>query len=156
MFFVIEKFEDDFKQAWKKAHPGEKTPQQRSYELHKKTFEEGFMDYMGKKIPCTKIVPLSDEDKELEKKLRAELNDYRFQKEMYVAERVYAEIGWEEFRRTLDNSYFKNELKMMFNYFTACASADAQCSFECPVYEVCKGNVEEKQKCKETINKLGN
>ena len=143
MFFIIEKFEDDFKQAWKKAHPGEKTPQQRSYELHKKTFEEGFMDYMGKIIPCTKIVPLSDEDKELEKELKKAQADYRFQKELYVVDRVYSEIGWEEFLLNRDNCYYKDMVKVLTDYYIPCGSADAQCSFDCPVYEVCKGNVEE-------------
>lgn len=143
-WLITEGYQDDFKEEWRKAHPNEQTPGYRLYKLRGKQFRQGdngiiFFDR------------LSEEDLKLEKELEKAQADYRLQEELYIVDRVYNEIGWEEFLLDRDNCYYKDMIKVLTDYYVPCGSADAQCSFDCPVYEVCKGNVEEMQKRKETI-----
>lgn len=90
---------------------------------------------------------LNEEDLELEKELEKAQENYIFQEELYIVDRIYNEIGWEEFLSYRDNCYYKDMIKVFTDYYVPCA----QCSFYCPEYERCKGNVEEMQKRKETI-----
>ena len=97
------------------------------------------------------FAPLNEENLKLEKELEKAQEDYIFQEELYIVDRIYNEIGWEEFLSYRDNCYYKDMIKVFTDYYVPCGSADAQCSFYCPEYEVCKGNVEEMQKRKEAI-----
>lgn len=150
-WLITEGYQDDFREEWRKAHPNEQTPGYRLYKLRAKQFRQGESEYNGVKTPCTFLDPLSEEDLKLEKELEKAQADYRLQEELYIVDRVYDEIGWEEFLLDRDNCYYRDMIKVLTDYYVPCASADAQCSFDCPVYEVCKGNVEEMQKRKETI-----
>ena len=141
---IIEKYQDDFKKEWQKAHSNEQTPGYRLYKLRGMQFRQGdngiiFFD------------PLNEEDLKLEKELEKAQENYMLQEELYIVDRVYNEIGWEEFLSYRDNCYYKDMIKVFTDYYVPCGSADAQCSFYCPEYEVCKGNVEEMQKRKEAI-----
>lgn len=131
---IIEKYQDDFKEEWQKAHLNEQTPGYRLYKLRGTQFQQGdngiiFFD------------SLNEEDLKLEK---AQEN-YILQEELYIVDRIYNEIGWEEFLSYRDNCYYKDMIKVFTDYYVPCGSADAQCSFYCPEYERCKG------KCKEAI-----
>lgn len=141
---IIEKYQDDFKKEWQKAHSNEQTPGYRLYKLRGTQFRQGDNGIIF-------FVPLNEEDLKLEKELEKAQEDYILQEELYIVDRVYNEIGWEEFLSYRDNCYYKDMIKVFTDYYVPCGSADAQCSFYCPEYEVCKGNVEEMQKRKEAI-----
>lgn len=124
---IIEKYQDDFKEEWQKAHLNEQTPGYRLYKLRGTQFQQGdngiiFFD------------SLNEEDLKLEK---AQEN-YILQEELYIVDRIYNEIGWEEFLSYRDNCYYKDMIKVFTDYYVPCGSADAQCSFYCPEYERCK------------------
>lgn len=159
-WLLTENYQEDFRQEWHKAHPNEQTPGYRLQKLRQKCFRQGYSEVQGVKVPCTFLDPLSEEDLKLEKELEKAQADYRLQEELYIVDRVYNEIGWKEFLLDRDMCYYKDEIKVLTDYYVPCGAADAQCSFECPVYEVCKGDVEKMQKCKEEIiekiNALGN
>lgn len=132
---IIEKYQDDFKEEWQKAHLNEQTPGYRLYKLRGTQFQQGdngiiFFD------------SLNEEDLKLEKELEKAQENYIFQEELYIVDRIYNEIGWEEFLSYRDNCYYKDMIKVFTDYYVPCA----QCSFYCPEYERCKGNVEEMQR----------
>lgn len=39
--------------------------------------------------------------------------DYRLQEELYIVDRVYDEIGWEEFLLDRDNCYYRDMIKVL-------------------------------------------
>lgn len=103
---IIEKYQDDFKEEWQKAHLNEQTPGYRLYKLRGTQFQQGdngiiFFD------------SLNEEDLKLEK---AQEN-YIFQEELYIVDRIYNEIGWEEFLSYRDNCYYKDMIKVFTDYY---------------------------------------
>lgn len=141
-WLLAENYQDKFREKWIDEHPNEQTPQYRLRKLHAKQFRQGESTFNEIKIPTTFYDKLSEEDLELERKLKKEADDYQLQEELYIAEQVYKNIGWEEFQEDIAGCRFKEEVKRLLSHFIPCKSADAQCSFDCPRYEICQGNVE--------------
>lgn len=77
----------------------------------------------------TYIDEISEEDKRLEP-TRDEKDNYIVAREKYIAERVFNEIGYEEFIYRVNNSY-NNCLLEWSKQFDPCNSADGQCSMYC-------------------------
>ena len=94
-----------------------------------KVSQQLFSKRVSKEGNVTYISEQSEEDKKLEP-TRAERDEYIVMRDKYVAERIFKEIGYEDFMRHTERSYNDCLLEWRKD-FLPCESADGQCCIYC-------------------------
>ena len=92
-------------------------------------------EYNGVKIPCTKIREATAAEQDELNKIAQEQKEYQDGKDRYIAQRVFDEIGYDEFLIEAERSGHEDWIKEL--RFAPCMSADAQCCFDCPIWSHC-------------------
>ena len=119
-------FEEEFAEKWKKEN-GE-TPSHALYKLREKSFirEEQKIKYE----------PLNGADAELEKILKEKEKEYYQERNLYIIDRVFHEVGYEEMLAVAE-SFCAEIVKKKVLEYVPCESADKQCRFDCWKFEHC-------------------
>lgn len=120
-------FEEEFAEKY-----GE-NPSYALYKLREKCFVRGIKDG----IHYTKYEPLSGEDAELEKTLKEKEKEYYQQKNLYIIDRVFHELGYDEMMEIAEDLCSEIIKKKVLEY-VPCESADGQCRFDCWNFEHCE------------------
>lgn len=127
-------YEDEYQELWVKEHK-KQTPMWRRQEIFKRTLSDGYSEYNGVKIPCTKLRELTAEEQDELNKIAQEQEEYINGKDRYIAQRVFDEIGYDEFLIEAERSGHKEWIYE--HTFAPCLSADAQCCIDCPIWSYC-------------------
>lgn len=124
MRYWIFDYHEDFAKKWR----GE-TPLQKELKLRNNFYYEG---KSPNGIPYTGIRQPTEKEQEQLNRIKLELELYNKMRDEYTADRVFHEIGYEEFLEEINYS------KIEMHDYTPCMSADKQCSFNCYWYEECQ------------------
>lgn len=130
----IFEYEDEYRELWVKEH-NKQTPMWRRQEIIKNFYSDGYSEYNGVKIPCTKIREATATEQDELNKIAQEQEKYIDGRDRYIAQKVFDKIGYDEFLIEVERSGHKdwvNELR-----FAPCMSADAQCCIDCPIWSYC-------------------
>ena len=130
----IFEYEDKYRELWEKKHK-KQTPMWRRHEIIKNFYSEGYSEYNGVKIPCTKIREATAAEQDELNKIAQEQEEYINGKHRYIAQRVFDEIGYDEFLIEAERSGHKEWIHE--HTFAPCLSADAQCCIDCPIWSYC-------------------
>ena len=126
-------FHDDFREKWEKEHG--QNPESKEWIIRKNFYSQGTSKYGDKEVPCTYVREPTDFEAEELKKIAQEQKEYRLQKDRYIAQRVFDEIGYDEFLIEAERSGHKEWIYE--HTFAPCLSADAQCCIDCPIWSYC-------------------
>lgn len=127
-------YEDKYQELWVKEH-NKQTPMWRRQEIFKRTLSDGYHEVNGVKIPCTKLRELTAEEQDELNKIAQEQREYANGRDRYIAQRVFDEIGYDEFLIEAERSGHKEWIYE--HTFAPCLSADAQCCIDCPIWSYC-------------------
>ena len=127
-------YEDKYQELWVKEH-NKQTPMRRRQEIFNRTLSDGYHEVNGVKIPCTKLRELTAEEQDELNKIAQEQREYANGRDRYIAQRVFDEIGYDEFLIEAERSGHKEWIKEL--RFAPCMSADAQCCIDCPIWSYC-------------------
>ena len=130
----IFEYEDKYRELWIKEH-NKQTPMWRRQEIFNRTLSDGYHEVNGVKIPCTKLREVTAEEQDELNKIAQEQKEYQDGKDRYIAQRVFDEIGYDEFLIEAERSGHEDWIKEL--RFAPCMSADAQCCFDCPIWSYC-------------------
>ena len=130
----IFEYEDKYRELWIKEH-NKQTPMWRRQEIIKNFYSDGYSEYNGVKIPCTKIREATVAEQDELNKIAQEQKEYQDGKDRYIAQRVFDEIGYDEFLIETERSGHEDWIKEL--RFAPCMSADAQCCIDCPIWSYC-------------------
>lgn len=130
----IFEYEDKYRELWEKEHK-KQTPMWRRHEIIKTFYSDGYSEYNGVKVPCTKIREATAVEQDELNKIAQEQKEYQDGKDRYIAQRVFDEIGYDEFLIEAERSGHKEWIKE--SRFAPCMSADAQCCIDCPIWSYC-------------------
>ena len=130
----IFEYEDKYREFWEKEHK-KQTPMWRRHEIIKNFYSDGYSEYNGVKIPCTKIREATAVEQDELNKIAQEQEEYINGKHRYIAQRVFDEIGYDEFLIEAERSGHKEWIYE--HTFAPCLSADAQCCIDCPIWSYC-------------------
>ena len=130
----IFEYEDKYRELWVKEH-NKQTPMWRKQEIIKNFYSDGYSEYNGVKIPCTKIREATAEEQDELNKIAQEQKEYYDGRDRYIAQRVFDEIGYDEFLIEAERSGHKEWIHE--HTFAPCLSADAQCCIDCPIWSYC-------------------
>ena len=100
-----------------------------------RTLSDGYHEVNGVKIPCTKLRELTAEEQDELNKIAQEQREYQNGRDRYIAQRVFDEIGYDEFLIDAERSGHKEWIYE--HTFAPCLSADAQCCIDCPIWSYC-------------------
>ena len=127
-------YEDKYQELWVKEH-NKQTPMWRRQEIFNRTLSDGYHEVNGVKIPCTKLRELTAEEQDELNKIAQEQREYQNGRDRYIVQRVFDEIGYDEFLIEAERSGHK---EWIYEYtFAPCLSADAQCCIDCPIWSYC-------------------
>ena len=127
-------YEDKYQELWVKEH-NKQTPMWRRQEIFNRTLSDGYHEVNGVKIPCTKLRELTAEEQDELNKIAQEQEEYANGRDRYIAQRVFDEIGYDEFLIEAERSDHKEWIKEL--RFAPCMSTDAQCCIDCPIWSYC-------------------
>ena len=127
-------YEDKYQELWVKEH-NKQTPMWRRQEIFNRTLSDGYHEVNGVKIPCTKLRELTAEEQDELNKIAQEQREYANGRDRYIAQRVFDEIGYDEFLIEAERSGHKEWIYE--HIFAPCLSADAQCCIDCPIWSYC-------------------
>lgn len=127
-------YEDEYRKLWEKEHK-KQTPMWREHEITKNFYSNGYSEYNGVKIPCIKLREATAEEQDELNKIAQEQKEYQNGRDKYIAQRVFDEIGYDEFLIEAERSGHKEWIKEL--RFAPCMSADAQCCIDCPIWSYC-------------------
>lgn len=127
-------YEDKYQELWVKEH-NKQTPMWRRQEIFNRTLSDGYHEVNGVKIPCTKLRELTAEEQDELNKIAQEQEEYQNGRDRYIAQRVFNEIGYDEFLIEAERSGHKEWIYE--HIFAPCLSADAQCCIDCPIWSYC-------------------
>lgn len=127
-------YEDKYQELWVKEH-NKQTPMWRRQEIFNRTLSDGYHEVNGVKIPCTKLRELTTEEQDELNKIAQEQREYANGRDRYIAQRVFNEIGYDEFLIEAERSGHKEWIYE--HTFAPCLSADAQCCIDCPIWSYC-------------------
>lgn len=130
----IFKYEDEYRELWEKEH-NKQTPMWRRQEIFNRTLSDGYHEVNGVKIPCTKLREVTAEEQDELNKIAQEQQEYANGRDRYIAQRVFDEIGYDEFLIEAERSGHKEWIYE--HTFAPCLSADAQCCIDCPIWSYC-------------------
>ena len=127
-------YEDEYQELWVKEHK-KQTPMWRKQEIFKRTLSDGYHEVNGVKIPCTKLRELTAEEQDELNKIAQEQKEYYDGKDRYIAQRVFDEIGYDEFLIEAERSGHKEWIYE--HIFAPCLSYERQCCIDCPIWSYC-------------------
>ena len=127
-------YEDKYQELWVKEH-NKQTPMWRRQEIFNRTLSDRYHEVNGIKIPCTKLRELTAEEQDELNKIAQEQREYANGRDRYIAQRVFDEIGYDEFLIEAERSGHKEWIYE--HTFAPCLSADAQCCIDCPIWSYC-------------------
>ena len=130
----IFEYENEYQELWVKEH-NKQTPMWRRQEIFNRTLSDGYHEVNGVKIPCTKLREVTAEEQDELNKIAQEQEEYQNGKDRYIAQRVFNEIGYDEFLIEAERSGHKEWIYE--HTFVPCLSADAQCCIDCPIWSYC-------------------
>lgn len=130
----IFEYEDEYRDLWIKEH-NKQTPMWRRQEIFNRTLSDGYHEVNGVKIPCTKLREVTAEEQDELNKIAQEQKEYYYGRDRYIAQKVFDEIGYDEFLIEAERSGHK---EWTYEHtFAPCLSADAQCCIDCPIWSYC-------------------
>lgn len=127
-------YEDKYQELWVKEH-NKQTPMWRRQEIFNRTLSDGYHEVNDVKIPCTKLRELTAEEQDELNKIAQEQEEYANGRDRYIAQRVFDEIGYDEFLIEAERNGHKEWIYE--HTFAPCLSADAQCCIDCPIWSYC-------------------
>lgn len=127
-------YEDEYQELWVKEHK-KQTPMWRKQEIFKRTLSDGYHEVNGVKIPCTKLRELTAEEQDELNKIAQEQKEYYDGRDRYIAQRVFDEIGYDEFLIEAERSGHKEWIYE--HTFVPCLSYERQCCIDCPIWSYC-------------------
>ena len=127
-------YEDKYQELWVKEH-NKQTPMWRRQEIFNRTLSDGYHEVNDVKIPCTKLREVTSEEQDELNKIAQEQREYQNGRDRYIAQRVFNEIGYDEFLIEAERSGHKEWIYE--HTFAPCLSADAQCCIDCPIWSYC-------------------
>lgn len=130
----IFEYEDKYRELWEKEHK-KQTPMWRRHEIIKTFYSDGYSEYNGVKIPCTKIREATAVEQDELNKIAQEQKEYQDGKDRYIAQRVFDEIGYDEFLIEAERSGHKEWIYE--HTFAPCLSYERQCCIDCPIWSYC-------------------
>ena len=127
-------YEDKYQELWVKEH-NKQTPKWRRQEIFNRTLSDGYHEVNGVKIPCTKLRELTAEEQDELNKIAQEQKEYQNGRDRYIAQRVFDEIGYDEFLIEAERSGHKEWIYE--HTFAPCLSYERQCCIDCPIWSYC-------------------
>jgi hypothetical protein len=108
-------YEDEYQELWIKEHK-KQTPMWRRQEIFNRTLSDGYHEVNGVKIPCTKLREVTAEEQDELNKIAQEQKEYQNGRDRYITQRVFDEIGYDEFLMFKSSGQF--EIKQEVKHWT--------------------------------------